>query len=312
MSEDKAKYEVETTTNGWAAALVPANSEQAWKIAECMAKSQLVPKAYQGRPSDILIAGAMGARLGLDPFSAMSGIAVVNGRPTLYGDAMLAVCSGRKDWRGLDVIWKGESEVTVTVKRAVADGSIVTSSGTFSVDDAKKSGLWGKQGPWTQYPKRMLELRARAFALRNSYADALLGFYAREEMEGVIEVEATDVTPKRKKSVSAFATVTVPAENTIVEGNNEEPKEDSAVPLDTPESHGQTEESTPTSVEITDDAIRKEVNVAAGYCQGGIKAVRKTLSDQLGYEVKKLEDIKEEDKAKVLSICDEISSAQGE
>jgi hypothetical protein len=54
---------------------------------------------------------------------------------------------------------------------------------TFSKEDAQKAGLWGKSGPWTSYPKRMLAMRARGFALRSQFADALAGLITREEAE---------------------------------------------------------------------------------------------------------------------------------
>jgi hypothetical protein len=53
----------------------------------------------------------------------------------------------------------------------------------FSVADAKKAGLWGKSGPWSQYSSRMLTLRARGFALRNAFADALRGLITAEEAQ---------------------------------------------------------------------------------------------------------------------------------
>ena len=41
----------------------------------------------------------------------------------------------------------------------------------------------GKQGPWTQYPKRMRQMRARAFALRDVFADILKGMPIAEELQ---------------------------------------------------------------------------------------------------------------------------------
>src|SRR5690606_6210149 len=64
---------------------------------------------------------------------------------------------------------------------------------TFSVADAKKAGLWGKQGPWQQYPKRMLSMRARAFALRDGFADVLRGLGIAEEVQDHQPIR--DVTP---------------------------------------------------------------------------------------------------------------------
>jgi len=53
----------------------------------------------------------------------------------------------------------------------------------FSVADAKRAGLWGKAGPWTQYPRRMLQLRARGFALRDGFPDVLKGLVTAEEAQ---------------------------------------------------------------------------------------------------------------------------------
>jgi hypothetical protein len=184
-----------TTAPGWAAALSPQTTEDAWKIAQALAKSALVPKAYQGNPSDIIIAGAMGARLGLDIFSSLQSIACINGRPTLWGDGMLAVCQARNDWRGMEVKWSGvvDSLAAIVVVRRQIGSRHEESEGRFSAAEAKKAGLWGKQGPWTNYPQRMIEMRARSYALRSLFADALLGFHSREEMEdaAMVEVDAT-------------------------------------------------------------------------------------------------------------------------
>mgnify|MGYP003334515089 FL=1 len=67
---------------------------------------------------------------------------------------------------------------------------------TFSVADAKRAQLWGKQGPWTQYPQRMLAMRARSFALRNLYADILRGMRSAEELaDAPTEQPAVTVEP---------------------------------------------------------------------------------------------------------------------
>ncbi|MGH6729111.1 MAG: hypothetical protein ACREBK_03065, partial [Sphingomicrobium sp.] len=56
--------------------------------------------------------------------------------------------------------------------------------GRFTVRDAERAGLWmnAKRKPWVHYPKRMLFNRARAFALRDGFADALAGLSITEEV----------------------------------------------------------------------------------------------------------------------------------
>jgi hypothetical protein len=61
------------------------------------------------------------------------------------------------------------------------------------VAEAKKAGLWGKQGPWTQYPRRMLQMRARGFALRDAFPDVLRGLVTAEEAADYTHVEPEPV-----------------------------------------------------------------------------------------------------------------------
>lgn len=179
-----------STPAGFGALLNPVNIDAAKDLAKTLANSGLVPQAYENKPDKILIAGAMGARLGLDIFSALAGIAVVNGRPTLWGDAQLAVCQARQDWGGMKVEWSGNGDATTCTVTIIRKG-VEPVSASFSIEDAIIAGLWGKVGPWKQYPRRMVEMRARAFAIRAAYADALMGFAQREEVEDMEDVTSS-------------------------------------------------------------------------------------------------------------------------
>jgi hypothetical protein len=52
----------------------------------------------------------------------------------------------------------------------------------FSVADAKRAKLWGKAGPWTEYPQRMLRFRALGFRLNDTFPDVLKGLKTVEEL----------------------------------------------------------------------------------------------------------------------------------
>lgn len=165
------------------------------KVSKLMASSDMVPKGYKGKPQDILLAMEYGTSLGMTPLAAVQNIAVISGRPSLWGDAVLAVCSGHKDFENIieEPILAADNSVEgyqCTIKRKGRRD--VTQP--FTITDAKKAGLWGKSGPWSQYPARMLQMRARAFALRDSFADALLGVSIREEVQDYID---GDVYPSR-------------------------------------------------------------------------------------------------------------------
>jgi hypothetical protein len=81
----------------------------------------------------------------------------------------------------------GEGDQTTAICSAWRRGEDNPIIGRFSVADAKRAQLWVKPGPWQQYPRRMLQMRARGFCLRDAFPDVLKGLYLREELEGVPE-----------------------------------------------------------------------------------------------------------------------------
>ena len=148
--------------------LAPQTMGEAMEFSKMVASSGMVPNNYKGKPQDVLVAVQWGYELGLQPLQALQNIAVINGKPSVYGDAALALvkndprCAGVSEW----VEGEGDNKIAYCkVKRRYHD-QIEETVKTFSVADAKRARLWGKVGPWTQYPDRMLTMRARGFALR--------------------------------------------------------------------------------------------------------------------------------------------------
>lgn len=168
-----------------------SNMDEAFAFANMLSQSGMVPKIYTGKPADIVIAMQMGSELGLKPLQSLQNIAVVNGRPTIWGDAVIAICQNSGLLEDITEVVT-DTEATVTVTRSGQEPHSVT----FSMEDAKKAGLANKAGPWTQYPKRMMKNRARAFALRDKFADVLSGFGITEEEKDRV----LDVTPSRSST----------------------------------------------------------------------------------------------------------------
>ena len=169
--------ELTTTTQG-GLDLSPRNFEQALTFSQYLADSDMVPKDFKGKPGNCLVAMQWGAELGLKPLQALQNLAVINGRPALWGDAVIALVRSSPLCEFVIETDDGHS-ATCRVKRRGEPEQ----SRTFSVDDAKQAGLMGKQGPWMQYPKRMRQMRARAFALRDVFADVLKGIPMAEELQ---------------------------------------------------------------------------------------------------------------------------------
>ena len=173
----------------------PKSYEELDWIAQRLARTQMIPKAYQGKPEDCFAAIIMGAELGVSAMQSLQGIAVINGRPSVWGDLLIAICRAHESCEsiheGSEVDEKGG--VFLWWCKAKRKGN-PEQTRSFSRDDAVKAGLWGKGGPWSQYPSRMLQMRARAFCLRDVFSDALKGIASADEQ---IDISADDAPAPR-------------------------------------------------------------------------------------------------------------------
>lgn len=164
--------------------LSPQTFEQALTFCDYLANSDMVPKDFKGKPANCLIAIQWGAELGLKPLQALQNLAIINGRPALWGDAVIALVRSSPLCEFITETDDGKT-ATCRVKRRGEPEEVRT----FSMEDARSAGLVGKQGPWTQYPKRMRQMRARAFALRDVFPDVLRGMPIAEE---VMDIPASE------------------------------------------------------------------------------------------------------------------------
>lgn len=175
----------------------PATMDEAMKFSEMLARSSMVPRQYQGKPEDVLVACQWGREIGLAPMQALQNIAVINGKPSVYGDAAMALVQASSVCEGIEETIEAEgtgNPIAICIANRKGRKPVIAK---FSVEDAKRAGLWGKQGPWTAYPKRMLQMRARGFALRDAFPDVLKGLITAEEAQDYPDQPAKDVTPAK-------------------------------------------------------------------------------------------------------------------
>ena len=172
--------------------LAPQSFAEAERFARMLAGTELVPAAYRGKPEAILIAMQMGYEVGLNPMQAIQNIAVIGGRPAIWGDAMLALVLSHSACEYVRDGVEGDGDARHGWCEAKRRGSPPIKR-TFSVSDAKRAGLWNKSGPWQQYPDRMLQMRARGFALRDAFPDALRGLISQEEAQDIPPGPVIDV-----------------------------------------------------------------------------------------------------------------------
>ena len=230
----------------------PTSWAEATQLAKDISKSDLVPLNYRNKPDQILCAIQYGAEIGFSPFQALQSIVIISGKASLSGDAMLALVSARSDCEGVNETVVGEGNERRAVCEIRRRGWKPTVC-TFSVADAIKARLWDKSDVWKKYPDRMLQMRARGFAVRNAFQDALKGFISSEEAQdyptqnsapraeatasGKIETNTSDSSGVVESPSPSVPSVAEPIE-VVVEDKEEDdipyPEEKPQVPLITP------------------------------------------------------------------------------
>lgn len=173
-----------------------ASIDEAFRFAKAVVASGFAPRGME-KPESVMIAIQLGMELGLTPMAALQNTAVINGRPAIYGDAALALvrASGQLvtyTEQEVGELGKDTHGYKVTVQRKGFDSA----SETFTTADAKAAKLWGKAGPWTDYPRRMMKFRARGFILRDQFGDILKGLRTVEEARDMAEINVTPLADK--------------------------------------------------------------------------------------------------------------------
>lgn len=203
-SRELAKVEKAQLSVGDEGYIIPKTVEEAARLAKAVIIGGFAPDSYKDKsgiidPNKVMLGIMSAMEAGLQPLYGLRQIAIINGRPTIWGDAAMALVQSRNiidDYEEEQVgtmpttsdlsKWSDDYGWKVTIKRKGQKGSYV---GIFTVGMAKRSRLWmhPKKDPWREYPDRMLKIRARAFALRDGFADALAGLAIREEVEDYAE-----------------------------------------------------------------------------------------------------------------------------
>jgi hypothetical protein len=158
------------------------------ELATTLAKSTMIPAAFRAKPIDAFVVILQGQELGLSPMQSLNSIVVIQGKPTLSAQLMLALCRAKIKDFSLSVKQEAES-VTVTGKRG--DDSFES---TWGKDKAAAMGLLGKDN----YKKQlvtMLRWRAISEVCRVLCPDVLMGVYATEEFQD-LEGEVIKIEPK--------------------------------------------------------------------------------------------------------------------
>lgn len=153
--------------------------DNALSFLEKFCKTAFCPKQYIGKPEEAYIACAVGRTLGMSAYAAINSIAIINGRPVIWGDGLKGVvlrqCALFKETFDPETF-----TATCTIRRKDRPNDEIVAS--FSWQEAQQAHLDTK-AIWQSYPRRMLQMRARGFAIRDAFPDLLQGMITKEEAE---------------------------------------------------------------------------------------------------------------------------------
>jgi hypothetical protein len=150
--------------------------------AQHLASSALLPKQYQRQPANLLFAIEYAEMLQLPPMAAITGIHVIEGKPS--ASAALISALVRRAGHRLRVTGNGDRAVAQIVR---SDDPDFTFESVWTVERAQTAGLLGKD-VWKKYRPAMLKARAITEVARDACEEALAGMhYTPEELGAEVD-----------------------------------------------------------------------------------------------------------------------------
>ena len=174
-------------------AVIPTDIDQSYRLAQVIVAANMAPDSYERSVEKVLVGILHGLEVGFTPMAALQSIAIINGHPSIYGDGALGLvhASGLLEDMHESIQGAGEGMIAkCELKRKDRPTPIIRE---FSMSDAERAQLTGKDN-WKKYPQRMLQMRARSWAMRDGFADVLKGLHIAEEMLDMTFVQTPDGT----------------------------------------------------------------------------------------------------------------------
>jgi hypothetical protein len=135
-------------------------------------------------PADVLFVILVGESLGLNAATALMNIYNVNGMPSMKADLKLALAKRHPEYAGCEIDANTERCI-VKMKRRNENGTEEAITSTFTIEDAKRAGLFPKKDNWRMYPQRMLKARAISYAVNDLFPDIVFGMLSSEEAQDI-------------------------------------------------------------------------------------------------------------------------------
>ncbi len=172
-----------------------SHDEQAFALiqreAKALASSQLIPKHFQGKIADCIIALEMAKRIGAAPMAVLQSIYIVHGKPSWSSVFIIAMINTSKRFKPLKFKYSeadGDTACIAYTEYLDTDEKVIGPKVSMSM--AKAEGWYDKAGSkWKTMPQLMLSYRAATFFGRLYCPDLLMGMHSVEENTDVYQVD---------------------------------------------------------------------------------------------------------------------------
>lgn len=182
-----------------ALAVIPKSIDEITDLAERLSKSTLLPKAMQGKMPDVLVTIMAGGEMGLSPMASLRAIHVIEGKPVLSADGMVAIILGSGKAKYFTRVEESDTAVTYETCRV---GTEIPRRATWTMQMAKAAALHLKDN-WRAHPRAMLAARAKSELARDVYPDVLMGCYTDDEIGGGTTPTRSTPTPQPSDVIDA-------------------------------------------------------------------------------------------------------------
>lgn len=183
------------------------------RTAKSLVQSGFLPSDVN-TPQKAVAIMMMSRELGIGAWAGLNGINVIQGKPTISPQLMLALINRSGELEDM-TISGDETACTVMMKRRGRSEHVET----FTIKDAAAQGLTGKSN-WRKMPATMLKWRAISACARVVFPDVIIGFYTPEEIDPSVTVDAEtgEVVDAQPAPPSRPASNGTQAEPVAVEG----------------------------------------------------------------------------------------------
>lgn len=167
---------------------------QYFKIAECLARSEMIPQNYRNKPESVLVAIDVARQVQMSPLMVMQNLYIIQGKPSWSANYCASVI--KTNFTNVKVELQGEGlhrgcRIIATDKNGnLCEGTRVT------IEMAKQEGWFSKTGSkWQTMPDQMLIYRAYSFFARAYCPDKLLGIHDEFENLDISKIEQKAENP---------------------------------------------------------------------------------------------------------------------